>query len=176
MEDPDPQLRRSLREMLYDGDEFRWQRLESLVSSASLQNQLDLEGLLDQVLDFLFSPNGGLLRQQLVEAAVQRMDALAWRTTLQLGKRVPKQLLPPGLRNRLPQANLKPEPLLDLEPLRQLNAILQDLPGFDGQVLLRRLPRVLGEPDLRGMGLAMARGLAERGVVRLLRDVIVSPA
>jgi predicted unusual protein kinase regulating ubiquinone biosynthesis (AarF/ABC1/UbiB family) len=176
MEDPDPQLRRSLREMLYDGDEFRWQRLESLVSSASLQNQLDLEGLLDQVLDFLFSPNGGLLRQQLVEAAVQRMDALAWRTTLQLGKRVPKQLLPPGLRNRLPQSNFKPEPLLDLEPLRQLNAILQDLPGFDGQVLLRRLPRVLGEPDLRGMGLAMARGLAERGVVRLLRDVMVSPA
>jgi hypothetical protein len=43
-------------------------------------------------------------------------------------------------------------------------------------VLLRRLPRVLGEPDLRGMGLAMARGLAERGLVRLLRDVMVSPA
>ncbi|MFM7635048.1 MAG: ABC1 kinase family protein, partial [Cyanobacteriota bacterium] len=32
MEDPDPQLRRSLREMLFDGEEFRWQRLEALVS------------------------------------------------------------------------------------------------------------------------------------------------
>jgi hypothetical protein len=49
--------------MLYDGDEFRWQRLESLVASASLQDQLDLDGLLDQVLDFLFSPTGGLMRQ-----------------------------------------------------------------------------------------------------------------
>ena len=66
--------------------------------------------------------------------------------------------------------------MLDLEPLRQLAAILQDLPGFEPQLLLKRLPRVLSEPDLRQMGLEMARGLAERGVVRLLRDVLVSPA
>ena len=176
MEDPDPQLRRSLREMLYDGDQFRWQRLESLIGSASLQAQLDLEGLLDQVIDFLFSANGGMLRQQLVEASVQRMDALAWRTTLQLGRRLPSKLLPPGLRQRLPEANRQVGPLLDLEPVRQLVAILQDLPGFDPQILLRRLPRLLAEPDLRGMGLAMAKGLAERGMVRLLRDVLVSPA
>ena len=32
------------------------------------------------------------------------------------------------------------------------------------------------EPDLRQMGLDLARGLAERGVVRLLRDVLVSPS
>ena len=176
MEDPDPQLRRSLREMLYDGDEFRWQRLESLVNSASLQAQLDLEGLLDQVIEFLFSPNGGLLRRQLVEAAVQRVDALAWRTTLRLGRRLPPNLLPPGLRQRLPEADRRGEPLLDLEPLRQLAALLQDLPGFEPQLLLKRLPRVLNEPDLRQMGFEMARGLAERGVVRLLRDVLVSPA
>ena len=176
MEDPDPQLRRSLREMLYDGDEFRWQRLESLINSASLQAQLDLEGLLDQVIEFLFSPNGGLLRRQLVEAAVQGVDALAWRTTLRLGRRLPPHLLPPGLRQRLPEADRRGDPLLDLEPLRELVAILQDLPGFEPQLLLRRLPRVLSEPDLRRMGLDMARGLAERGVVRLLRDVLVSPA
>jgi len=176
MEDPDPQLRRSLREMLYDGDEFRWQRLESLVNSASLQAQLDLEGLLDQVIEFLFSPNGGLLRRQLVEATVQRVDALAWHTTLQLGRRLPPNLLPPGLRKRLPEADRRGQPLLDLEPLRELAAILQDLPGFEPQLLLKRLPRVLSEPDLRQMGFEMARGLAERGVVRLLRDVLVSPA
>jgi predicted unusual protein kinase regulating ubiquinone biosynthesis (AarF/ABC1/UbiB family) len=62
MEDPDPQLRNSLREMLFDGDIFRWQRLDNLIASASQGAQLDLEGLLDQVLDFLFSANGGLLR------------------------------------------------------------------------------------------------------------------
>ncbi|MFN5118072.1 MAG: ABC1 kinase family protein [Cyanobacteriota bacterium] len=177
MEDSDPELRRSLREMLFDGDDFRWQRLENLIGSASLQEQLDLEGLLDQVLDFLFSPNGGLLRQQLVDGVVEQMDALAWRTTLQLGKRLPRPLQPPGLRERVELLEPLPgEPLLDLEPVRQLVTILKDLPGFEPQVLLRRLPRVLGEPDLRRMGLDVARGLAERGVVRLLRDVLVTPA
>ena len=176
MEDPDPQLRHSLREMLFDGDEFRWQRLENLVASASLQEQLDLEGLLDQVLDFLFSPSGGMLRQQLVEAMVERVDELAWRTTLRLGRRLPRPLLPPGLRARSESSgpSLDPvNPLLDLEPIRQLVGILSDLPGFEPQLLLRRLPRVLREPDLRRMGLDVARGLAERGVVRLVRDVLV---
>jgi len=176
MEDPDPSLRRSLREMLFDGEEFRWQRLENLISSASLQAELDIEGLLDQVLDFLFSANGGLLRQQLVDAAVERMDNLAWRTTLRLGRRLPRSLQPPGLRQSSEREMFSSGgPLLDLEPLRQLAAILQDLPGFEPRLLLRRLPRVLGEPDLRRMGLDLARGLAERGVVHLLRDVLVTP-
>ncbi len=175
MEDPDPSLRRSLREMLFDGDEFRWQRLENLVSSAALQEQLDLETLLDQVLDFLFSANGGLLRQQLVEATVDRMDQLAWRMTVRLGRRLPTRLLPPGLRQET-QRPLRParELLLELEPLRQLVAILNQLPGFEPSLLLRRLPRLLNEPELRRMGGELARGLAQRSVVRLLRDVLVS--
>ncbi|MCS5697856.1 AarF/ABC1/UbiB kinase family protein [Cyanobium sp. FGCU-52] len=175
MEDPDPSLRRSLREMLYDGDTFRWARLENLIGSAALQQQLDLEGLLDQVIDFLFSPNGGLLRRQLVDAAVERMDALAWRTTLRLGQRLPRALQPPGLRDRPIDPVLEAGPLLDLEPLQQLAAILRDLPGFEPSMLLRRLPRVLGEAELRRMGFDVARGLAERGVVRLLRDVLLPP-
>jgi predicted unusual protein kinase regulating ubiquinone biosynthesis (AarF/ABC1/UbiB family) len=174
MEDPDPQLRRSLREMLFDGEEFRWARFENLISSASLQSQLNVEALLDQVLDFLFSPNGGMLRQQLVDATVERMDALAWSTTVRLGRRLPRRFQPPGLRG-LPAAPLNGDPILDLGPLRQLTAILRDLPGFETSMLLRRLPRVLGDPELRRMGLEVARGLAERGVVHLVRDLLVSP-
>ena len=173
MEDPDPQLRNSLKEMLFDGEIFRWQRLENLVASAAQGSQLDLGNLLDQVLDFLFSPNSGLLRQQLTDAVVEQVDALAWATTLRLSKRLPEQLQPPGLRRRA----LEPagDPLLDLEPVRQLLVILQALPGFEPQLLLGRLPRVLGEPELRRMGLEVARGLAERSVVRLVRDVLVPP-
>ena len=65
--------------------------------------------------------------------------------------------------------------MLDLEPVRQLLQILQALPGFEPQLLLARLPRVMGEPELRRMGLEVARGLAERSVVRLVRDVLVPP-
>ena len=173
MEDPDPSLRNSLKEMLFDGEVFRWQRLDNLIASAAQGSQLDLEGLLDQVLDFLFSANGGLLRQQLVDAMVQRIDGLAWQTTLRLGKRLPERFQPPGLRHRRLEASA--DPLLELEPIRQLLVILRALPGFEPQLLVRRLPRLLGEPELRRMGVNLARGLAERGVVRLLRDVLVSP-
>jgi hypothetical protein len=55
-----------------------------------------------------------------------------------------------------------------------LTGILQALPGFEPQMLMRRLPRLLGEPQLRQMGVQLARGLAERSVVRLVRDVLVS--
>jgi hypothetical protein len=102
------------------------------------------------------------------------MDTLAWNTTLRLGRRLPTRFLPPGLRT-LPPAPAS-TPLLDLEPIQELVAILRDLPGFEPSLLLKRLPRVLGEPDLRRMGLQVARGLAERGVVHLLRDVLVTPA
>ena len=175
MEDPDPQLRDSLREMLFDGEIFRWQRLDNLITSAASGAELDLDGLLDQVLDFLFSPHAGLLRQQLVDGLVNQMDALGWQAALRLSQRLPKQLQPPGLRERDPISRSEVE-LLSLEPIQRLVVILQQLPGFEPQLLLKRLPRLLQEPDLRQMGLNLARGLAERGVVRLLRDVLVSPS
>jgi hypothetical protein len=52
-------------------------------------------------------------------------------------------------------------------------AILAQLPGFDPQLLLKRVPRLLQETELRRMGAELARGLAERGVVHLVRDVLV---
>ena len=175
MEDPDPQLRDSLREMLFDGEIFRWQRLDNLITSAASGAELDLDGLLDQVLDFLFSPHAGLLRQQLVDGLVNQMDALGWQAALRLSQRLPKRLQPPGLRDRDPISTSDVE-LLSLEPIQRLVVILQQLPGFEPQLLLKRLPRLIQEPDLRQMGLDLARGLAERGVVRLLRDVLVSPS
>jgi predicted unusual protein kinase regulating ubiquinone biosynthesis (AarF/ABC1/UbiB family) len=172
MEDPDPQLRNSLKEMLFDGEIFRWQRLDNLISSAASGSQLDLDGLLDQVLDFLFSPNAGMLRGQLVEAAVNQMDALGWQTTLRITQRLPRLLRPPGLRDALPMSANDAE-LLSLEPIQRLVAILRQLPGFDPQLLLKRVPRLLQETELRRMGAELARGLAERSVVHLVRDVLV---
>ena len=166
MEDPDPQLRQSLKEMLFDGDAFRWTRLENLVSSAASQAQLDLETLLDQVLDFLFSPRAGLLRDQLVHATVDRLDAIGWSTMQRLTQRLPKRLQPSAMRE--PGA-VRTNPLLQLEPVRELINVLQSLPGFTPDLLLKRMPRVLNEPDTRRMGLQVAQGLAERGVVRLVR-------
>ena len=167
MEDPDPQLRLSLREMLFDGDIFRWTRLENLVASAASQDQLDLDRLLDQVLDFLFSANGGMLRRQLVDALADRLDALSWMTLQRIGRRLPRPLQPPLLLEA--NNSFDQNTYLDLEPIRQLISVLQQLPGFTPDLVFSRLPRLIREPDARRMGVQLAQGLAERGVVRLVK-------
>ena len=175
MEDPDPQLRQSLKEMLFEGEAFRWARLENLMASAASQAQLDLDTLLDQVLDFLFSPNGGMLRTQLVDAVVERIDALGWLTVKRLGRRLPLALQPAAI-SSIGAAEIEQNAMLDLEPVRQLLAVLQQLPGFSPDLVLKRLPRLVREPDARQMGAQMARGLAERGVVRLVKVAAGIPA
>ena len=173
MEDPDPQLRQSLKEMLFDGDAFRWARLENLMASAASQAQLDLDTLLDQVLDFLFSPNSGMLRNQLVEAVVDRIDSFGWQAMRRIGRQLPRPLQPPAL---MMQSDWNDSDMLDLEPIRQLLSVLQQLPGFRPELLLSRLPRLLREPDARRMGFKVAKGLAERGVVRLVKVAAGVPA
>ena len=175
MEDPDPQLRESLKEMLFEGDAFRWTRLENLVASAASQAQLDLDTLLDQVLDFLFSPNGGMLRSQLVDAVVDRVDALGWLTVQRLSRQLPRALQPALIINADPWADQQ-NSMLDLEPIRQLLAVLQQLPGFSPDLVLKRLPRLIQEPNARAMGAQLAKGLAERGVVRLVKVAAGIPA
>ncbi len=175
MEDPDPQLRQSLKEMLFDGDAFRWARLENLVASAASQAQLNLDTLLDQVLDFLFSANGGMLRSQLVEAVVDRVDALGWLTVKRIGRQLPRALQPAAISNDDSWA-MEQDTMLDLEPVRELLSVLQQLPGFSPDLVLKRLPRLVREPDARRMGAQMAKGLAERGVVRLVKVAAGIPA
>ena len=129
--------------------------------------------MLDQLLDFLFSPKAGLLRDQLVTATVDRLDALGWSTMQRLGRRLPKRLQPSAL-GQTPLG--LSDPLMQLEPVRELIQVLQSLPGFTPDLLLRRMPRVLNEPDTRRMGFKVAQGLAERGVVRLVRVAAGVPA
>ena len=175
MEDPDPQLRQSLKEMLFDGDAFRWTRLENLVASAASQAQLNLDTLLDQVLDFLFSANGGMLRTQLVEAVVERVDALGWLTVKRIGRQLPRALQPAAISDET-SWSMEQNAMLDLEPIRELLTVLQQLPGFSPDLVLKRLPRLVREPDARRMGAQVARGLAERGVVRLVKVAAGIPA
>ena len=86
-----------------------------------------------------------------------------------MSRRLPAPLLPPGLRSQQPDTSA----VLSLEPMARLLAILRQLPGFEPQLLLKRIPRLLQESELRRMGADLAKGLAERSMVRLLRDVLV---
>ena len=167
--DPDPDLRRSLREMLFSANSFRWNRLDELLTSAAGDRNLDLDSLLDHTLNFLFSESGGLLRRQLVAACVDGVDAVSWSAVCRISQQLPQRLRPQGLQLK----GQGGEQTSSAQSLRDLFLILSKLPGFEPGMLWRRLPRLLAEPAMHTMGRQFFRDLAERGVVRLLRDVVL---
>lgn len=164
--DPDPDLRNSLKEMVLSENILRWERLDDLVSSAARSQGLDSKTLVDSTLNFLLSDAGSTVRSQLVGAMVNQLDAMGWQVACRVGQRIPQRWQLHGLQNPAQGTDTPP-------PLWDLLGILRKLPYFEPAMLWQSLPRLLGEPVVYGMGLQLAQGVAERGVVRLVRDVLL---
>lgn len=164
--DPDPELRNSLREMVLSENALRWERLDDLLSSAARSQGLDPETLVDGTLNFLLSDAGSKVRSQLVGTMVDQLDAIGWQAVCRVGQRLPQRWRLQGL-----QASALPgtPPL----PMGDVLKLFQKLPYFEPTMLWQSIPRLLGEPVVHGMGLQLAQNLAERGVVRLVRDILL---
>jgi len=65
--DESPELRRSLQELLFQDNRFRWNRLENLLKNAKGAREYTWERTLDQVLEFLFSERGETIRERMLE-------------------------------------------------------------------------------------------------------------
>ncbi|MBF2078921.1 MAG: AarF/ABC1/UbiB kinase family protein, partial [Synechococcales cyanobacterium T60_A2020_003] len=80
--DPSPELRASLRDLLFKEGDFRWNRLENLLKNARNSPDYDTSQTLDQAVDFLFSERGEFIRDRIVQELVKNLDALG-RSTVQ---------------------------------------------------------------------------------------------
>ncbi len=165
MEDPDPQLRESLKEMLFDNKKFKWDRLEDLLSNAAKQTNLDLEKLLDEVINLLFSPNGGFLRNEIVEGLTNQIDLLSLKILKSLNNYLPQSIK----LNTTNENNNLSDLIMYVEPLRNFLEILQKVPGYSIDIFLKRLPRLVNEPYTKEMGIKIAKKVTEKGVVRLVK-------
>ncbi len=63
--DPAPELRQSLQELLFKDGDFRWNRLENLLRNARDSQDYDLEKVLQQTIDYLFSERGDHIRDHI---------------------------------------------------------------------------------------------------------------
>ena len=75
--------------MLFDNKKFKWDRLEDLLSNAAKQKNLDLEKLLDEVINLLFSPKGGFLRNEIIEGLTNQIDLLSLKILKNLNNYLP---------------------------------------------------------------------------------------
>ncbi len=165
MEDPDPQLRESLKEMLFDNKQFKWDRLEDLLSNAAKQTNLDLEKLLDEVINLLFSPKGGFLRDEIINGLTSQIDLIG----LKLLKSV-NNYLPKSIKLNVDKENNNINDLiLSIEPFKNFLEIIQKIPGYSIDIFLKRMPRLINEPYTKEMSFKIAKKVTEKGVVRLVK-------
>ena len=164
MEDPDPQLRESLKEMLFDNSQFKWDRLEDLLSNAAKQTDLDLEKLLNEVINLLFSPKGGFLRNEIIDSLTNQIDMFNWKFIRNVNHYLPKSLKI-NINYQEDMNNI----IFSIEPLTKFFNVLQNVPGYSNELFFKQIPRLLNEPYTKEMSLKIAQRVTEKTVVRLVK-------
>ncbi len=165
MEDPDPQLRESLKEMLFDNKRFKWERLEDLLSNAAKQTDLDLEKLLDEVINLLFSPKGGFLRNEIIDSLTNQIDSIGLNILKSFNNYLPK-----GIKLNIAKKNNDISNLiLYVEPFRNFLEIIEKVPGYSIDIFIKRVPRLINEPYTKEMSLKIVKKVTEKSVVRLVK-------
>ncbi|MEQ9668026.1 ABC1 kinase family protein [Coleofasciculus sp. G2-EDA-02] len=168
--DSSPQLRASLKDLLVKDGNFRWNRLENLLRNAANSQDYDLNKVLNQTLEFLFSERGSLIREQLIEEIIKAVDMFGRRTfdnvTESLRQRV-------GLQQTTTSTSKVVELPQSAEHIKRIWQILQDTPGFDPFQLAPLVPQLLMKPETQQMGQKIAGGLAQRVMARLIREVLL---
>ncbi len=165
MEDPDPQLRESLKEMLFDNKQFKWDRLEDLLSNAAKQTNLDLEKLLDEVINLLFSPKGGFLRDEIINGLTSQIDLIGLKLLKSVNNYLPKSIK----LNVAKENNNINDLILSVEPFKNFLEIIQKIPGYSIDIFLKRIPRLINEPYTKEMSFEIAKKVTEKSVVRLVK-------
>lgn len=167
--DPSPELRASLRDLLFKEGSFRWNRLENLLRNARNSPDYDLDKVVNQATDFLFSERGSFIRERLINELVNAIDLVSRRTWFNFSATVREQVglavqeIPPELKQSSQSA----------EHLRNIWGILQETPGFEPMRLIPVLAQLVTKPETQKMGQKIVEGLAQKAIARLLRQLLL---
>ncbi|MCL2933678.1 MAG: AarF/ABC1/UbiB kinase family protein [Trichodesmium sp. MAG_R03] len=172
--DPAPELRTSLKDLLFKDGDFRWNRLENLLKNASNSDNYDISKVLDQALDFLLSERGDFIRVRLVEELINSLDLASINTFVNVRTKVSEWLGLKGAKTLVTKSR-NPAEEKRAEHIINIWQIIQDTPGFNAMQLVQLAPNILGKPEMQKMGQQVAGGLTQRAIARLIRQVLLSP-
>ncbi|NEO81871.1 AarF/ABC1/UbiB kinase family protein [Moorena sp. SIO4G3] len=170
--DSSPELRASLRDLLFKDEGFRWNRLENLLRNAGNSPDYDINQVLDQTLDFIFSERGAFIREHLVNEIVKAIDSFG-RQTLDNVSYALQERLGLEINNKDNQDNKPEDKPESTENIKRIWKILQDTPGFDLMQLLPVIPQVLIKQETQEMGQKIAGSLAQRVIARMIREALL---
>ena len=166
MEDENPELRNSLKEMLFDQNSLKLERLDDLLSSATKEKQLDSEKILDQTIDFLFSKKGLVLRKELVNILASKIDLISWKTLIKLNNKLP---------TKLRSKTIQKSTIINNKEIFNMSSVLnmfnrsKTRPGFKRKIFFNKLPRILIKKNTYEMGVGLMKKTSEKSIVRLVK-------
>ena len=167
--DPAPELRTSLRDLLFKEEGFRWHRLENLLRNATDSRDYDFDGVVDQALDYLYSDRGTFIRDRLADELVSVIDSLGRRTLFNISTIFRQQV---GLAVQETPVEFR-EDSYTATHLKNIIGILQQTPGFDPTRLISIVAKIITKPETQAMGQRVAEGLTQKMAARLIRSLLL---
>lgn len=168
--DPSPELRQSLQELLFKDGDFRWNRLENLLRNARDSQDYDLEKVLQQTIDYLFSERGDHIRDHIADEVAKSLDQFGHSLVKRLQTAVTSESI------RQPTSSSPATLTKEWEHIRRIVGLLGETKGMDSGTVIRLVPQVLAKPETRQMGQRVANNLATRAAARLLRTLFLPRA
>ncbi len=170
--DPSPELRSSLKDLLFNEGSFRWNRLENLLRNAKNSPDYDFDGVVNQGVDFLFSERGSFIRDKLVDEVVNGLDIFGRKTWFNFSTSLRETV---GLAVQQQPLELKNSSNgQTMTHLTNIWQILEDTPGFDSLKLLPVLAQLLQKSETQQLGQKIASGLAQKAAARLIRNFLLN--
>jgi predicted unusual protein kinase regulating ubiquinone biosynthesis (AarF/ABC1/UbiB family) len=170
LSDPSPDLRNSLKELLFKDGSFRWNRLENLLNNARNSDDYDLDRIIDQTLDYLLSERGAYIRDYLADEIVRGLDNIGHSALQTVTSTIRRRV---GISTPSPTNNNSPSMSDSLQNIQRIWGILQQTKGFDPLKILPKIPAILTKSETQSFGQKIAAGLAQRMAVRLIREVLL---
>ena len=167
--DPAPELRASLKDLLFKEEGFRWHRLENLMRNANDSVDYDFDKIANQGLDFLFSERGRFIRDRLADEIVNVLDNLGQRTWFNFSTSFKQQV---GLAVQETPVELK-EDSYTVKHLTNIIGILQQTPGFDPTRIASLIVKIITKPETQELGQQVAGKLTQKIVARLIRNLLI---
>jgi predicted unusual protein kinase regulating ubiquinone biosynthesis (AarF/ABC1/UbiB family) len=167
--DSSPELRSSLRDLLFKDGSFRWNRLENLLRNAQNSPDYNLNKAIEQAVDFLFSDRGTFIREKLVDEMVNAIDLFGRRTWFSFSVAIREQV---GLAVQETPPELR-ENSQSTEHIKNIWKILQETPGFEPMNFVPVLTQLLTKSETQEMGQKIAEGLVQKAVVRFIRSLLL---
>lgn len=169
--DPAPELRTSLKDLLFKEEGFRWHRLENLLNNATDSRDYDFDGVVDQALDYLYSDRGIFIRDKIAEELVNVIDGLGRRTIYNISTTFRQTV---GLAVQETPVEYRQDSYT-MTHLKNIVGILQQTPGFDPTRLVSLVAKIITKPETQQISQKVAGGLTQKMAARLIRNLLLEP-